>query len=946
MKNPTTVITHAVLILFFGLFGIGTTPAYAALSHDTSLQWHTLHTQHFRIHYHSDIQAMAKHLSQIAEKVHQELSEKLHWEPQGPTEVVLTDEFDFSNGQADAVPYNQMVIFLTPPAIIAELKDYSDWLETVFTHEYVHVLHLDKAHQGPYFLRHIFGRMPLLFPNRYQPGWLIEGLATYYETNDERGTGRGQSSYFNMLMRMEVAQGIKPVHQVNQVFDSWPDGIVPYLYGVHFYRFLKASRGEQAIGRMVDGYSGLLLPFFINTNAKSTLGKNFTQLWQEYGGYLKNQFQPQLDQVAAQGIHTGSRISHENYRRLVLKNSADRVYALAESGDAKAKLFRLGDKHAVTIHDGSHFDIHPRAGIILAQPDIHKNSQIFFDLYRLDNDLTHKKRLTKGKRYILACWRYDGEAIIAVQTVLGRSRLLLLGKNGELESVFWDGAYGEAIAELSCSPREDKIVVAMFRPGSGWNLEMFNVASSSWQMLTRDKGIEEQPRFIDDGKQVLFSADYDGIYNIYRMNLSDKSIQMHTRVQGGAFSPVDANAHILFSAYDGKGFDIFQLDDHRALTDAIKIIAGPSAEPHGKWPVTHSEKTAYRGWTKLVPNWWFPYFAGSENQNIYGLTTSAYDPLGQQSYDVFAGYDARNDVINAGISYVNDQFFPTWILNASRAHEYIEDNQTLLAIDQTDKWQVSALLPLLSFDRSWSLQPAALSVHSESVYANNVSNRLAPFDDGIAALGINYDSTDRHPLSVSRSDGRSIMLTAESHDLLPSDFQGLTYSANWREFIPLGGENVLALQLNGGLADDDARFFRLGGVNAAPPSGALVGLALNQRFYRREYPLRGYDNSLPQLFGNRMMSASMEWRFLLHRPEWGFMVPPVSLQTLSASLFVDSGDAWTEGDSFDPLTGVGVELNFDTRLFYIFPIYIRVGYASGLATLGGEQVYMSLGASF
>ena len=41
-----------------------------------------------------------------------------------------------------------------------------------------------------------------------QPDWLIEGLAVYHETDRARGIGRGQSSYFDMLMRMEVARGV------------------------------------------------------------------------------------------------------------------------------------------------------------------------------------------------------------------------------------------------------------------------------------------------------------------------------------------------------------------------------------------------------------------------------------------------------------------------------------------------------------------------------------------------------------------------------------------------------------------------------------------------------------------------------------------------------------------------------------------------------------------
>ena len=160
------------------------------------------------------------------------------------------------------VPFNRSVLFMAPPSGPGGLEDFDDWMTLLITHEYTHILHLDKANQSPAALRKVFGRFLFLFPNLFEPLWMIEGLATYKETDNSRGIGRGQSSLFNMMMRAEVQNGIKPVSQVNLPITSWPGGATRYLYGVYFMVFLSEQYGDDKIQRFVESYSTNLLPFF------------------------------------------------------------------------------------------------------------------------------------------------------------------------------------------------------------------------------------------------------------------------------------------------------------------------------------------------------------------------------------------------------------------------------------------------------------------------------------------------------------------------------------------------------------------------------------------------------------------------------------------------------------------------------------------------------------
>ena len=92
---------------------------------------------------------------------------------------------------------------------------------------------------------------------------------------------------------------------------------------------------------------------------------------------------------------------------------------------------------------------------------------------------------------------------------------------------------------------------------------------------------------------------------------------------------------------------------------------------------------------------------------------------------------------------------------------------------------------------------------------------------------------------------------------------------------------------------------------------------------------------------------SAEWRFPIHRFEYGFMSPPVGVDQLYGNIFINAGEAWYAGAPKASLRrGVGVELHTDIVLGYWIPLDLRLGYAHGLDQGGEDQVYLSIGAAY
>jgi len=152
----------------------------AAFMFHPELDWKSIKTEHFWIHYHRGLEDHARRLVPIAEKVHRQLVQATGWDPYWRTDVVLVDNTDQPNGFTIPVPYNRVQLFIVRPEADSSIGNYDDWMELVFIHEYSHVFNLDIIDGIPEATRYTLGRV--CFPNMFLPMWNLEGYPVYRES--------------------------------------------------------------------------------------------------------------------------------------------------------------------------------------------------------------------------------------------------------------------------------------------------------------------------------------------------------------------------------------------------------------------------------------------------------------------------------------------------------------------------------------------------------------------------------------------------------------------------------------------------------------------------------------------------------------------------------------------------------------------------------------------
>ena len=160
--------------------------------------------------------------------------------------------------------------------------------------------------------------------------------------------------------------------------------------------------------------------------------------------------------------------------------------------------------------------------------------------------------------------------------------------------------------------------------------------------------------------------------------------------------------------------------------------------------------------------------------------------------------------------------------------------------------------------------------------------------------------------------------------------------------------SVAALRLAvGGTSGPLGTLFGVGGASSAALAlgfGGVVGGS-------RDFPVRGYDAG--SLFGQRVATASVEYRTPLALVGRAVGHLPFGVDRLWLAVFGDAGDAWQPGEHarLHRLRSAGAEVVADLTVTYDLPLALRLGVARALAALpaGGRpsaRVYAALGADF
>jgi hypothetical protein len=889
---------------------------------DPALDWRTLETQGFSVHFAAQHRRQAQLAAGVAEALYRRFSATLGWRAESRIHLVLLDSADFANGIASPVPFNYSAIFLSPPDE-GDLLQNREWLELVLTHELFHVVHLDKAHDEPYSLRGVFGRLGFLFPNALAPRWINEGLAVYAESDPERGYGRLGQSQFEGMMRAEAARGLRSLQEVNAGGRGFPLNR-DYLYGAYFFAFLAERYGPGAAGDFIERYSRNLVPFRVESTATQVTGKPMAALWLEYHDWLRARFAPH-------GAEAGAVLARAFSISSPTLAPADVRWYIQYDGYIAPKLLRQQGAAPPEVVREVELDARlaaaPDGALVLAEPDICRNYNYFYDLYRPQAD-GGWRRLSRCGRLRLAAPLEDGR-IAALRVEAGRSEAVLLDRNGTLERVLYRAAHGEALSGIAA--KGAAVVVASLRAGL-WSL--LEVGRDPLTVLVSDPAVKHSLRFGDD-EELYFVGGYGNAYDVWSLRPGRRNLARWTRAANGVreiSAPRGGEMLLTTIEADGDALRLYRLPAHplerRELPAPVGLASAQTKEE------SQAEDRPYSPWPSLRPHAWLPLIFIYDGAIELGAAVSGQDALGLHRYYVAPRYELTQNEPLGDAEYVYDgrhgALLSRWLTIRDEEDGDIRVYSTHERAQWVSTWRALSLNRRFYWGLGGALERERL--HGESIAASSLQ------DERVIGLVAGVDTRRERWLSEGPSQGLQLKLFAETSSGLGGAFSGNVYRADWRGHLALGA-SVLALRWNEAYGQDQAEPFELGGSFS---DELFVLPVLNER----EFALRGYSAGEPALTGHRARVATIEWRTPLADVDRHYTSPPVGLNRVSLNLFMDVGAAWDRDTRPDYHRGVGAELMTELRFGYLFFLHARAGIAKGIDATGETTGYLRVGRSF
>lgn len=946
----------------------------------SEIEWKTIVTEHFKIHFHPGEEWSAEQAAAIAEEIYEPITSFYGLEP-STVHITLFDKEDDAEG---ATYYYMNRINISASPFEFHFRGTANWLRNVITHEFTHMVSVQRSMKLPiripavYFQVVAFEKekrpdvmtgypnfqLSLPFSGEVVPNWFAEGVAQYQcrlVRNDI------WDSHRDMLLRSATIEGeLLTIDEMGVFAKNSLEAEMVYNQGFSLVRFIAERYGSESVAQLAEALSSVYRLGF-NGACRKVLGISQSMLYRSWRGELERQYGTFASGVE-HNLREGTPVFEEGFMNLYpVADENGGILFLSNRGGDYAELDlvqRTRDGRLSTIAS----DVSSRFGRIRNGDRIcysRRTSENRYG-YEIDDVFIHdleqgeERRLTQGLRATDPCWSPDGAAIACVVTGDGSERVALVDVSSGDHRFLTPPVQGRQYFGLSWGQRG---ILASVFDGVSRDVVLIDPVAGESRAMEASLADERDPVWSDDGTGYFFSHDRTGVFNVYFRDFGTGDERMVTNVVGGAFFPSQRGDNCLYAGFGGGGYRIFELprwkdeaehvfeagDESELMRARSVCIAPPLSEPAVLGDDLKSDSDGLGiadaedfgiDYTRLFI---FPTLLVYEEMPRIGLYIDSRDLLDRQS--VTAGGSINSDKeFDMQLSFEVRQFKPTFSFDLYRSRKYYTYFTRSYGSDlelyyRYDLWDAFFACRFeLEPETQFRKKEIALQYNYGEYGLNFEIWELVPDREFRDAVGWNYYRASEYSLLASYRNierevdadinprkGRrlEIELTYANDKLSSGEFEFAfkpIYDRNDFGRYMLSYEEHVALPYwNHALS-----LFVRGGVLDSREIDDFFYLYLGGRD-----GLRGY--SYYSIGGRKMALGRALYRFpLLRNINRQFL--HLYFGSLYGGLFAEAGNAWN-GDELD-LSGSKRDYGFEVRLkgfsFYNMPIAAAFEAAYGL----------------
>lgn len=921
------------------------------------LKWYQIKTPHFRIIFEGTLFSEGHKMANTMEALYEPGSQSLGITPK-KISIILQNYNSISNGFVTQSPRRSE--FYTMPTQDYNFSGVLNWMDLLAVHEFRHVVQFDRSinkfNKALFYLLGYSASSTMAHIS--VPEWFWEGDAVVIETALTKG-GRGRIPNFGILMRTNTLER-GSFNYYRQYLRSFRYQIQDhYTFGYYMTSYLRRHYGEDIIARTTkETWAWPFIPFRFSSKLKKYTGKGLVK---NYNGMMLELDSLWRSQVDSREFTIFKRINFR-YSKAYTEYSYphylnDGSVLALKSGIGDIPTFisfdKTGKDHKIMVPG-----VINNTGMLSVANDIIAWNEIEFDprwrsrsysvikIYDLKN--RELRRITKKSRFSSAALSPDGKLIITVET----------SHDSRHKIVIIDSGSGKVIGEVPnpenyyfLNPRwssDGTQIVAVKQTKEGkclWHYDLGNSTGEDlWSLNYENIG---NPFMFEN--YIFYNSSYDGIDNIYVLDLNSRKRFRVTSSKYGSYNAVISKdgRKMLYNDFTKDGHDVVEIDLNPVIWEPIEHI-NPSPEDYFR-PITEQEGNInildsvkeesfpvdrYRLGTGIInPYSWGAVLQSTDLDLFIGL--SSRDIMGTSVLDLGYAFDAGEQTGRWIGNFSYQGIYP--ILNFSgytggraiterfpilnQEGEMIGD--TLSDVSWRERGLVLGVELPFRLTRSKYLESLNIGFNYNYSYVKDYTayqsyRKLDMQGDGQLLSNIYYLSY-RRMLRTSKRDiygkfGQFVYLHYEHTPWSASEYLGEMFASQLRLFFP-------------GFAKHHSIHIRSGYILQNTDYGESTYLFQNPIFWTRGYSYRLFDEYL---------NNSINYTLPIMYPD--FHVGPVlNIQRIYANIFYDHGIRFLHSN---PSTGIaeqsdhyrslGVEVSFDfnfMRFLSLFNMGVRYVYA-------------------
>lgn len=563
--------------------------AFSQFDSHPELEWYTIETKHFFIHYHEGTERTANTIAKIAEEVYGPITSLYKYNPSEKVTFIVNDVSDIANGATDYFG-NRIEIYST--TLDYDLRGTHNWLRNVVTHEFTHAIQVQSSlkygRKVPAIYLQWLGyeneiRPDVLYgyPNvivSYPvsgvgvPAWFSEGTAQYQR---QQLAYEYWDAHRDMILRSYIVDdnllSWGEMGQFSSITSLKAESIYNLGYGLT--RYIAEKYGEDKL-RKISEHLGDFTNFSMDRAIDKALGKDGKDVYNEWKSFLQRDYGERLVDVKRDKVE-GTIIEKTGFANYYpqFSHSGKKISFLSNQdydyGTAGLLVYDVATKKTkpVTGPVSSNYSWSPDdKKIIFAKrnspPTIHHST--VFDIYEYDFATEEVKQLTENKRAFSPSYSPDGKQICYIVNDDGTHNLEIANSNGKNYRRLTKFTNGEQLYNPKFAP-DGKNIILDFALEDARSIAKVDLSSGEFSFILDEKGIDNRtPVYSHDGKKIFFSSNKTGIFNVYSLDPATKEIKQITNVIGGAFMPsVDTSGNLAYSTYKSTGYKIALLNDYK-----------------------------------------------------------------------------------------------------------------------------------------------------------------------------------------------------------------------------------------------------------------------------------------------------------------------------------------------------------------------------------------------